>query len=33
MNATANAFQMAQQQFDQIAQHLNLDQQVSDFLR
>ena len=33
MKATTNAFQMAQQQFDQVAEQLKLDQQVSDFLR
>ena len=34
MNATTtNAFQMAQQQFDQVANQLNLDQQVRDYLR
>ena len=33
MNATTNAFVMAQQQFDQVASQLNLDQQVREFLR
>jgi len=33
MNATTNAFLMAQQQFDQVAGQLNLDQQVREFLR
>jgi len=33
MNATTNAFQMAQQQFDQVAERLNLDPQVRDYLR
>jgi len=33
MNATTNAFLMAQQQFDQVADQLNLDQQVRDYLR
>jgi len=33
MNATTNAFQMAQQQFDQVANELNLDQQVREYLR
>ncbi|MDO9545721.1 MAG: Glu/Leu/Phe/Val dehydrogenase [Pelolinea sp.] len=33
MKATTNAFQMAQQQFDQVAEQLKLDQQVSDYLR
>ena len=33
MNATTNAFQMAQQQFDQVADQLNLDQQVREYLR
>jgi len=33
MNATTNVFQMAQQQFDHVAEQLNLDQQVSDYLR
>ncbi len=33
MNATTNAFTMAQQQFDHVASHLNLDNQVRDFLR
>ena len=34
MNAiTTNAFQMAQQQFDQVAKQLNLDPQVSEYLR
>ena len=33
MNATTNAFTMAQQQFDQVAKQLNLDKQVGEFLR
>ena len=33
MTATTNAFQMAQQQFDQVADQLNLDQQVREYLR
>ena len=33
MNATTNAFLMAQQQFDHVAGQLNLDQQVREFLR
>jgi len=33
MNITTNAFQMAQQQFDHVADQLNLDQQVRDYLR
>jgi len=34
MNAiTTNAFQMAQQQFDQVASQLNLDPQLSEYLR
>ena len=33
MNVTTNAFQMAQQQFDRVADQLNLDQQVRDYLR
>jgi glutamate dehydrogenase len=33
MNATTNAFQMAQQQFDQVADLLNLDPHVREFLR
>jgi glutamate dehydrogenase len=33
MNATTNAFSMAQQQFDQVANQLNLDNQVREFLR
>ena len=33
MKATTNAFQMAQQQFDQVAEQLKLDQQVRDYLR
>jgi len=33
MNATTNAFSMAQQQFDHVANQLNLDKQVSDYLR
>ena len=32
MNAATNAFKMAQQQFDQVADQLNLDSQVRDFL-
>ena len=33
MNATTNAFQMAQRQFDHVADQLNLDQQVREYLR
>lgn len=33
MNTTTNAFSMAQQQFDQVANQLNLDKQVREFLR
>lgn len=33
MNATTNAFHMAQQQFDQVAVMLNLDRQVREYLR
>jgi glutamate dehydrogenase len=33
MITTTNAFKMAQQQFDQVADQLNLDSQVRDFLR
>lgn len=33
MNVTTNAFQMVQQQFDRVADQLNLDQQVRDYLR
>ena len=33
MNSTSNAFQMAQQQFDRVAEQLNLDQQVREYLR
>ena len=31
--ATTNAFQMAQQQFDQVADQLKLDEQVREYLR
>jgi len=33
MNETTNAFQMAQQQFDHVAEQLRLDSQVREFLR
>jgi len=33
MNAATNAFTMAQQQFDQVAKQLNLDNQVREYLR
>jgi glutamate dehydrogenase (NAD(P)+) len=33
MNETTNAFKMAQQQFDHVAEQLRLDPQVREFLR